>query len=226
MYRAAATAPTRSEPVRRNAGSISGRPDTRSWRPNQPPRTRAAARPPSAGVDRQPWAVPKVRPRTSATALPVPSADASTGIRPPGSRPPAPRRLGLQATQHTTAQASAGGTLTSSVSRHDTAVSRPPSSTPAARPPAPTAAQTDSARDRDGPAGNVVPIRPSTAGCSRAAPRPCTPRAASSTAPLPAAAPAPLAAPNSRIAATNIGRAPYRSVSRPPRTRNPANSTA
>lgn len=45
-------------------------------------------------------------------------------------------------------------------------------------------------------------------------------------APFPAAAPAPLATPKIRIAITNIGAAPNRSVSRPPTIRNPANNTA
>src|SRR6266566_4868655 len=74
---------------------------------------------------------------------------------------PEPRvRPRTSASAAPTAHRSVTGTLTTKVSRHDAVVSRPPRIAPAASPDAPTEPQTASALLRDGPAGNVVPMRP------------------------------------------------------------------
>ena len=75
-------------------------------------------------------------------------------------------------------------------------VSQPPSSRPTAAPTPDIAAYTPKARLRAGPAGNVVAIRARAAGEASAAPRPCRPRAASSSGSFVAMPPSSEAVPN------------------------------
>ena len=222
MYRAVAPAPTRNGSVSRRTGSIRALGEVRSLRRNTRNSTRARPRQALVGAAPQPTPGPRVSPTTNASTVPVPSTEASTGIRSARGWSPAE----VTQTAAPKAHRMVSGTLTTKTSRHDTVVSRPPRMAPAASPSAPTAPQTARALLRDGPAGKVVPMRARTAGCSTAAPRPWAPRAASSTDPSPAVPPTALATPKVTMATMNSRLAPTRSDRRPPTTRNPAKSTA
>ena len=196
--------------------------DRRSFRRNPRIRSSAIPRRMRAEAPFQHCSAPRLSPASNVSTAPVPRIEASAGILRACARVPV-------LTNHLaapSAQTSVSGTLTKKVSRHEAVASRPPRMGPAASPDAPTEPQTASARLRDGPAGKVVPSRPSTAGCSSAAAKPCVPRAASRIAPSCAAPPTPLVTPKSTIAMMNTRFAPTLSARRPPTIKRPAKRTA
>ncbi len=97
----------------------------------------------------------------------------------------------------------------------------PPKSTPAAAPPPPIAPQIPSALLRSAPSLNVVVMIDSVAGDTRAAPTPCTVRAAMSTALEPASPHTSDAAVKTATPVMKIILRPRRSAKRPPSSRKP-----
>ena len=114
------------------------------------------------------------------------------------------------------------GRLMKKIQRQErVSVSRPPSTSPTAPPPAAIALQTPSAWVRSRPSANVVVTIESAAGETRAAPSPCSARP-------PTSIPDEVATPLTREAAENKATPamkrrclPSRSAARPPRSRNP-----
>src|ERR1700680_3010702 len=98
----------------------------------------------------------------------------------------------------------------------------PPKSTPAAAPPPPIAPQIPSALLRSAPSSNLVVMIDSVAGDTRAAPTPCTARAAISTELEPASPHASDAAVKTARPVMKISLRPSRAAKRPPRSKKRA----
>src|SRR6476620_3072061 len=97
----------------------------------------------------------------------------------------------------------------------------PPNSTPAAAPPPPIAPQIPSALLRSTPSSTVVVMIDSVAGDTRAAPTPCTVRAAIITALKPASPHTSDGAVKTPAPVMKISLRPSRSAQRPPSSRKP-----
>lgn len=179
---------------------------------------------PAPRTEPQPASGPLTRPSTSrdepavvriaptASKLPRASEPRSSGASVPGAAAAANRASGTRTSRtHSQPQAS---------------VRTPPSSAPAARPPLPQAPQTASALLRSGPSAKRVLIRVSVAGVRRAAPKPWTARAVSSTPGDSAKPPRRQDRPKITSPRMNMRRAPRRSTARPPKSRNPPKATA
>ena len=91
---------------------------------------------------------------------------------------------------------------------------------------APAAPQTEMARFREGPSGNVVVTRESVAGNKKPAARPWTARPRSNRAGVVLKPPSIDATPNSAPDAMKTRRRPSRSDERPPKSRKPPNRRA
>ena len=118
------------------------------------------------------------------------------------------------------------GTLTRKTARQPSAsVSTPPSTQPEAPPPAAAAVHHATARRRSAGSANATVSRASAAGAASAAPTPCTPRLATSTAGEFASPQERDAAPNSARPSANRRRRPNRSPARPAATSSPPNAS-
>lgn len=124
----------------------------------------------------------------------------------------------------TTTAAAERGTLKSSTADHPSAsLSAPPTSAPAGAPAEPQAPQIAKARFRSRPSGNSRQRLARALGETRAAPTPCTARAATSQPALGARPPASDAVPNTSKPTTKIRRGPSTVPSRAPRRRRQPN---